>query len=168
MGKSVQSGNLSANLDRYAQKLVLVFDWGGGTLDLTLCRIIGDTVVQLMNDGTDEVGGDVFDDTVMRRIVTNVVQRKGVSDEIEIQPGARERLLEACESAKIALSGRSSADVYVWNFFGNTDGDDLEYTLTSEELEEAVSSLLNKGFSRIDKVLADGKRSFVAWHLGLS
>ena len=150
-----QSGNLSANLDRYAQKLVLVFDWGGGTLDLTLCRIMGDTVVQVMNDGTDEVGGDVFDETVMRRIVTKVVQEKGVRDEIEIQPGARERLLEACESAKIALSGRSSADVYVWNFFGNTDDDDLDYTLTTEELEEAVGSLLNKGFSRIDKVLAD-------------
>ena len=150
-----QSGNLSANLDRYAQKLVLVFDWGGGTLDLTLCRIMGDTVVQVMNDGTDEVGGDVFDETVMRRIVTKVAQEKGVGDEIEIQPGARERLLEACESAKIALSGRSSADVYVWNFFGNTEDDDLDYTLTTEELEEAVRSLLNKGFSRIDKVLAD-------------
>ena len=116
---------------------------------------MGDTVVQVMNDGTDEVGGDVFDETVMRRIVTKVAQEKGVGDEIEIQPGARERLLEACESAKIALSGRSSADVYVWNFFGNTEDDDLDYTLTTEELEEAVRSLLNKGFSRIDKVLAD-------------
>ena len=150
-----QSGNLSANLDRYAHKLVLVFDWGGGTLDLTLCRIIGDTVVQVMNDGTDEVGGDVFDENVMRHIVTKVAQEKGLSDETEIQPGAKERLLEACESAKIALSGRSNADVYVWNFFGNTDDDDLEYTLTAEELEEAVGSLLKKGFSRIDKVLAD-------------
>lgn len=150
-----QSGNSSANLDRYAQKLVLVFDWGGGTLDLTLCRITGNSVVQLMNDGTDEVGGDVFDNTLMRRIVTKVLQEKGVSEEIDIQPGARERLLEECESAKIALSARASADVYVWNYFDNTDDNDLHYTLTTDELEEAVGPLLKKGFSRIDKVLAD-------------
>lgn len=150
-----QSGGLTANLDRYAQKLVLVFDWGGGTLDLTLCRIIGDTVVQVLNDGTDEVGGDVFDETVMRRIVTKVEQKKEPGAEIEIQPEAKQRLLEACESAKIALSGRSSAEVYVQNFFSNTSEDDLEYTLTAEELEEAVRSLLKKGFDRIDSILTD-------------
>ena len=58
----------------------------------------------------------MFDEDVMRHIVTKVAREKGPSDDIEIQPGAKERLLEACESAKIALSGRSNADVYVWNF----------------------------------------------------
>ena len=95
-----RSGNLPANLDRYGGKLALVFDWGGGTLDLTLCRIIGDMVVQVMNDGTDEVGGDVFDESVMERILTNVAQEKGLGEDIEIQPGysmAKARLLEACD-----------------------------------------------------------------------
>ena len=150
-----RSGNLPANLDRYGGKLALVFDWGGGTLDLTLCRIIGDMVVQVMNDGTDEVGGDVFDESVMERILTNVAQEKGRGEDIEIQPGAKARLLEACERAKIALSGRSSATVYVRDFFRNTDEEDVEYTLTKEELEEAVGRLLEKGFKRIEKVLAD-------------
>ena len=150
-----RSGELSANLDRYDDKLVLVFDWGGGTLDLTLCRIIGDTVVQVMNDGTDEVGGDVFDETVMKRILTKVTQEKGLGDENEVQPGAMARLLEACERAKIDLSGRSSAGVYVGNFFRNTDEDDVDYTLTKEELEDAVGPLLDRGFKRIHKVLAD-------------
>ena len=150
-----RSGDLWANLDRFDGKLALVFDWGGGTLDLTLCRIIGDTVVQVMNDGTDEVGGDVFDETIMRCILTKLAHEKGLSDEIDIQPGAKERLLEACERAKIALSGRSSASVYVGNFFRNTDSDDVDYTLSKEELEEAVGTLLDKGFARIDKVLAD-------------
>ena len=148
-------GDLSANLKRYAGKLVLVFDWGGGTLDLTLCRIIGDTVVQVMNDGTDEVGGDVFDETTMERILTRVTHENGFGDETEIQTGAKARLLEFCEQAKIALSVRASAEVYVGNFFRNTNSDDLHYTLNKEELEETVGTLLNKGFARIDKVLAD-------------
>ena len=150
-----RSADLSADLDRFDGKLALVFDWGGGTLDLTLCRIVGDTVVQVMNDGSDEVGGDVFDETIMRHILTKVAHAKGLSDEIDIQPGAKERLLDDCERAKIALSGRSSTSVYVGNFFRNTDSDDVEYTLSKDELEEAVGTLLDKGFARIDKVLSD-------------
>ena len=150
-----RSGDWPANLDRYGGKLVLVFDWGGGTLDLTLCRIIGDMVVQVMNDGTDEVGGDVFDESVMERILTKVTQEKGLKEDIEIQPGAKARLLDACERAKIALSGRASASVYVRDFFRHTEDDDLDYTLTREELEEAVGLLLEKGFRRIEKVLDD-------------
>ncbi len=148
-------GGLSANLGHYAGNLVLVFDWGGGTLDLTLCRIVGDTVVQVMNDGTDEVGGDVFDEIIMQRILTKVTQEKEPSAGIDIQPGAKARLLEACERAKIALSRRSSASVYVRNFFRNTDSDDVDYTLSKEDFEEAVAPLLDKGFARINKVLAD-------------
>ena len=150
-----RSADLSADFDRFDGKLALVFDWGGGTLDLTLCRIVGDTVVQVMNDGSDEVGGDVFDETIMRHILTKVAHAKGLGDEIDIQPGAKERLLVDCERAKIALSGRSSTSVYVGNFFRNTDSDDVEYTLSKDELEEAVGTLLDKGFARIDKVLSD-------------
>ena len=48
-----RSQDPAAMLRRYDQKLIVVFDWGGGTLDLTLCRPIGNMVVQLLNDGTD-------------------------------------------------------------------------------------------------------------------
>ena len=60
-----RSQNLPAMLRRYDKKLVLVFDWGGGTLDLTLCRTMGNNIIQIMNDGTDEVGGDVFDEAII-------------------------------------------------------------------------------------------------------
>jgi molecular chaperone DnaK (HSP70) len=43
-----------ANLDR---RLVLVFDWGGGTLDITLCQLQNGILTQVFNDGDDEVGG---------------------------------------------------------------------------------------------------------------
>ena len=65
------------------------------------------------------------------------------------------RLLDSCERAKIALSTRSSAGVYVGNFFRDTGSDDIDYTLSNEELEEVVGRLLDKGFARIRKVLAD-------------
>ena len=112
-------GDLSANLEHYAGKLVLVFDWGGGTLDLTLCRIIGDTVVQVMNDGTDEVGGDVFDETIKQRILTKVTQEMGLGDEVGIpargrrsdcwRPANGQRSRSAVERVRRSMSGTSSA-----------------------------------------------------------
>lgn len=148
--------NLAAMLDQYNKKLVLVFDWGGGTLDLTLCRPVGDMVVQIMNDGTDEVGGDLFDEIVMERVLNRVAREKKLAN-IDPFPGARARLLERCERAKIDLSSRQSATVYVRSFFRDVDDDDIDYTLTKEELEEAVGPLLEKGFHRIRKVLADAQ-----------
>ena len=150
-----RSEDLATMLDQYDKKLVLVFDWGGGTLDLTLCRPMGDMVVQIINDGTDEVGGDVFDETVMERVLKKVAGERGLEEQIDTYPGARARLLERCERAKIDLSSRSSARVYVSSFFRDGVEDDFDYTLSREDLEEVVGPLLKKGFKRIEKVLSD-------------
>ena len=89
-----RSRNLPAMLRRYDRKLVLVFDWGGGTLDLTLCRPTGDVVVQLLNDGTDEVGGDVFDEAIMNRLLQNVRRSRALGDDVDTYPGAKARLMD--------------------------------------------------------------------------
>jgi actin-like ATPase involved in cell morphogenesis len=147
--------DLEAMLRRYDRKLILVFDWGGGTLDLTICRPMGDMVVQLMNDGTDEVGGDVFDENLMNRLVQKVCLARGIQTSIETQPGARSRLLDRCERAKIDLSTRERSQVYVGSYFRGMEDEDFDYPLGREELEEVVEPLLDKGFRRIDQILAN-------------
>jgi molecular chaperone DnaK len=47
---------------------ILVFDWGGGTLDLTLCHVQGDQIIQLANMGNNDVGGDRFDEIIRNRV----------------------------------------------------------------------------------------------------
>ena len=138
---------------RYEGRLVLVFDWGGGTLDLTLCRLTHGMVVQLTNDGTDEVGGDVFDETVLNHVIRSVSSSRGPNDGLDMQPGAKERLLHRCEEAKIALSSRSAVEVYVPNFFRERGDDDIDYTLSQSEFEDVVMPLLDKGFRRIASIL---------------
>ena len=54
---------------RYNGKLLLVFDWGGGTRDRTLCRVLDGLLVQVANDGTEEVGGDVFDEALRNEVI---------------------------------------------------------------------------------------------------
>jgi actin-like ATPase involved in cell morphogenesis len=145
--------DLHAMLRRYDRKLMLVFDWGGGTLDLTVCRSTGDMVVQLINDGTDEVGGDVFDENIMNRLVQKVGAARGFVASVETQPGARSRLLDRCERAKIDLSTRDRSQVYVGGYFRGVPDEDFDYSLDRDELEEVVGPLLDKGFQRIGQIL---------------
>lgn len=145
--------DVEAMLRRYERKLILVFDWGGGTLDLTLCRPGGGMVFQIMNDGTDEVGGDVFDETVMNHLAQRLRAERGMAEGVQVHPGAKSRLLDRCERAKIDLSTRARAQVYVGSYFRDVPDEDFDMPLTQEELEKCVAPLLEKGLLRISKLL---------------
>ena len=147
--------DLTAMLRRYDRKLILVFDWGGGTLDLTLCRSMGDMVVQIMNDGTDEVGGDVFDEAIMNRLVQSVEKSRGFDEAVDTYQGAKARLMDRCERAKIDLSSRSNVEIYLASFFRGVGEEDFDHSLSQTELEEIVKPLLDKGFKRIERILED-------------
>lgn len=146
---------LSDAMRRYDNKLILVFDWGGGTLDLTLCRIKNGMIVQVKNDGTDEVGGDVFDETIMNYVVKGVMKSRNVDDSVATHQGAKSRLLDRCERAKIDLSSRPTAQIYVDNFFRGMRDDDIDHSLSRDEFEEIVKPLFDKGFRRIERILND-------------
>lgn len=145
--------DFAATLRRYDRQLILVFDWGGGTLDLTLCRLVDGMLVQIVNDGTDEVGGDLFDDALKNEVERRVRKARSLSEDIAVQSEARQRLMHACERAKIDLSQRSRVNVYVPNFFRGLDDPDLDYPLSRDELEEMVASLIDKGMARIEHLL---------------
>lgn len=146
-------GDLDAALRRYDRKLMLVFDWGGGTLDLTLCRLIDGLLVQVGNDGTDEVGGDVFDDELRNEVERRVRLERGLSEAIAVMPDAGSRLLHECERAKIDLSGRDRVNVFVGSFFRGLDDPSLDYSLTRADLEQIVGDLIEKGLARIEALL---------------
>jgi hypothetical protein len=150
-----RSQDLQQMLHLYDRKLILIFDWGGGTLDLTLCRLIDNMAVQIMNDGTDEVGGDVFDDSVKNHLIQLVYESRGVNGSIEIQPGAEARLRDLCERAKIDLSTptRNSVEIYVRSFFHGVEEEDFHRSLNRQEFEKVVAPLLDKGFKRIEMIL---------------
>jgi molecular chaperone DnaK len=147
------SDDFEATLRRYDRQLVLVFDWGGGTLDLTLCRLVDGLLIQVGNDGTDEVGGDWFDDELKNEVERRVRASRSLSDDVEVQAEGRSRLLHACERAKIDLSQRSRVNIYVPNFFRGLDDPDLDFPLSREELDAIVAKLVNKGLARIERLL---------------
>lgn len=147
------STDYAARLRQYDRQLILVFDWGGGTLDLTLCRLIDGHLFQIANDGTDEVGGDVFDEQLRNEIVKRVMTMRGLNEAVPIQYNAKMRLLHACERAKIDLSTKDKTSIYVSDFFTGLDDPDLDYLLTRDELERLVNPILDKGLHRIERLL---------------
>jgi len=138
---------------RYDGKLLLVFDWGGGTLDLTLCRVLDGLLVQVANDGTEDVGGDVFDDELRNEVEKRSRAAQGLGEEVDVLPEARKRLLHECEKAKIRLSERNTWNVYVDPFYQSDDQTDLQVNLTRDDLQDIVGHLVKKGVARIERLL---------------
>lgn len=147
--------SLENELRRYDRQLMLVFDWGGGTLDLTLCRLVDGVFVQLENYGTDDVGGDHFDQSIRHEVERRVREIRGLGIEVERLPGADVRLLHECETAKIELSNPAvtSWTIYVEHFFSGVEDAALDLRLTRDDLEAIVGSLVKKGVARITELL---------------
>lgn len=153
------SGGVEENLRRYDRQYVLVFDWGGGTLDLTLCRIEHGMILQIANDGSDEVGGDRFDDAVRNEVVRLVRRDQLIPAGTSVHPDANARLLQRCERAKIDLSERDSVQVYVDHFFRDVENDELDFKVTRQFLEQATKPIVDLGSERIDRLLSEARLS---------
>jgi len=138
-------------------KLILVFDWGGGTLDLTLCRIVGGTVVQLQNRGDNLVGGDLFDDR-LRHLARQRHEEKYGLGSAEPQVGAAAQLLDRCEIAKQTLSEAMTAEVFVPNYLAASDeSSHLSVEIEREDVEGLCLDLVNQGLGNIDLLLAQAQ-----------
>lgn len=136
-------------------KLVLVFDWGGGTLDLTLCRISGGTIAQIQNRGDDEVGGDQFDARLRLWALDRHAELTGVDVAAEeTSPGAAAKLLEACEQAKMNLSAADADTIFVPRYLRRDDQmATMAVPVTTADLVSATRDLVDRGMGHIDGLL---------------
>jgi actin-like ATPase involved in cell morphogenesis len=139
---------------RLERRLVLVFDWGGGTLDLTLCRFQSGALVQVVNVGDAEVGGDAFDLEILKLVKRKHAEAHPTVDWTKLQPTAEARLISQCEAAKIALSAKERHLLFVKDILATSGPErDLDVAITRQELESVTSHLVSKGLEAIDRVL---------------
>jgi actin-like ATPase involved in cell morphogenesis len=148
-------------LARLEGRSVLVFDWGGGTLDLTLCRIQGGAIMQVVNLGDSEVGGDRFDERLRNFVRAKHAEMHGIEDVSALeQPGMAAKLLHQCEIVKVHLSDADtdSEDVIIRNYL-QTDGAsrNLVGTVTRKELDALSHAIVARGLSRIDEILEQAR-----------
>lgn len=135
-------------------KMVLVFDWGGGTLDLTLCLVKDGSLTQILNKGDNEVGGDYVDEAIRSYILERHLKTHSLDRAPQVTPGARASLLHACEKAKIELSVKEKVFIYVPDFYMTDEPSrDIEVELSRKKLEEICSIFIERGLGAITELL---------------
>jgi len=138
-------------------RMILVFDWGGGTLDLTLCQVRNGSIVQIMNRGNNKVGGDYLDEAIINHIEEKHAKKYGWDSDTKKRPnlGMRAKLLEECEKAKIDLSRRVKIDIWIDDYY-DAEGDEaeIEHSLTRDELDSISKSIVDDGIDEIRFLLS--------------
>jgi molecular chaperone DnaK len=121
-------------------QIILVFDWGGGTLDITVAKIQGGMVCQLENAGLADRSGDYFDGLLANYAKAEFRNRNQVpADQFILQPSAKDRLRTECELRKIDLSSKDEASIRLRHFY-QADGRvlDLGESVTRAQFEEMI------------------------------
>ncbi|MFE6482018.1 Hsp70 family protein [Streptomyces sp. NPDC057757] len=146
---------ITYGLSREAEATVLVFDLGGGTLDVSLIEV-GDGVVEVKSTGGDNhLGGDDWDRRVVQFLARRVWERYGV--DLTQDVAAMQRLQEAAEAAKVELTSASSATISLPHLATTADFTlHLDETLTREQFEALTQDLLERCRRPVLQALRDG------------
>jgi molecular chaperone DnaK (HSP70) len=134
---------------------ILVYDYGGGTLDVSIVEISVDEFGQniftvLGSAGNTHLGGADFDNKLVGFSLNKFKHQYGLSELKNINSLGMQKLKQSCEEAKKILSTKNKTTICVKNFH---DQKDLIYSLTRNDLEIICGDLLLLSLKPIDDVL---------------
>jgi molecular chaperone HscC len=145
--------------DAERERVLLVFDLGGGTFDVSVVDVMDQTIEVRASSGEGFLGGEDFTRTLAARLL----ERRGLAFErIEMEaPLLVARMIQQSEAAKIALSRREAAVIRVPDRRGGLDGDSAELAVTRDEFERWTDHLLARIEMPVRRALGDAglKRS---------
>jgi len=147
---------LTYGLDKQKEGHVAIYDFGGGTFDITILDI-GEGVFEVKSTGGDtHLGGDDLDQRIMDFIAEEFKKSEGV--DVKKDPMALQRVKEAAEKAKCELSSTNEAEINLPFITADTTGPKhLVMKLTRAKLEQLTGDLIEKTVSTCKKVLAEAK-----------
>ena len=128
------AASLAYGLDKKKDETIAVYDFGGGTFDISILEI-GDGVFEVKaTNGDTHLGGDDIDDIVIRWLVDDFKRENGI--DLSADPMAKQRLKEAAEKAKCELSSAASTEINLpFITMDATGPKHLTATLTRAKLE---------------------------------
>ena len=145
---------LAYGLDKKTEETIAVYDFGGGTFDISILEV-GEGIVEVKSShGDTHLGGDDLDD----RIIDWMVQEFQQSDGIDLSRDrmALQRLKEAAEKTKLELSVALETDVTLPFITADQAGPrHLSMKLTRAKFEQLVSDLLQQTLGPVKQALAD-------------
>ena len=145
---------LAYGVDREQPQKVMVYDFGGGTFDVSVLDIQGGIIEVLATAGNNRLGGDDFDAVLTDYLVSSF--RKETGTDIRKDPVAVSRVREEAEKAKIALSSVRETHISIPFLTSGAKGPGhLDMTLTREKFDELTAHLVQATVKPVQQALAD-------------
>nr|WDS74799.1 heat shock protein 70 [Saccharina japonica] len=150
------AASLAYGLEKKNNELVIIFDLGGGTFDVSLLEV-GDGVFEVLStSGDTKLGGDDFDRKIVDFILAKFQKAEGIN--LASDPQALQRLTEAAEKAKIELSNLSETTINLPFITANQDGPKhIEEILTRGKFEELCEDLINRCRLPVEAAIKDAR-----------
>ncbi|PRY58271.1 molecular chaperone DnaK [Knoellia remsis] len=152
---------LAYGLDKGKEdELILVFDLGGGTFDVSLLEVGKDpedgfsTIQVKATSGDNQLGGDDWDERIVQHLLTTVKNNTGV--DLSKDKIAMQRLRDAAEQAKKELSSATSTNISLQYLSMSDNGPiHLDETLTRAQFEQMTKDLLDRTKKPFENVIKD-------------
>ena len=150
------AASLAYGLDKKQNETILVFDLGGGTFDVSILEV-GDGIFEVLaTAGDTNLGGDDFDNVLVRWLINDFKEKEGIDLSTDIQ--ALQRLTEAAEKAKIELSTIEKTTISLAFITADKTGPKhIEKELTRETFENLCKELISRCRLPVEKALSDAR-----------
>ena len=145
---------LAYGLDKKDDEKIAVFDFGGGTFDISILEV-GENIVEVKaTNGDTHLGGDNLDQRVIDYLVEEFQKDQGI--DLRKDPMAVQRLREAAEKAKIELSTAQSSDINLPYITADQSGPKhLTLKLTRAKFEQLIDDLVDRSLEPCRRALSD-------------
>ena len=147
---------LAYGLDKKKDEKIAVYDFGGGTFDISILEI-GEGVVEVLStNGDTHLGGDDFDKRIIDWIVSEFKKSDGI--DISKDPMAMQRIREAAEKAKVELSGTQSTNINIPYITADSSGPKhLSLNLSRSEFNRMIDDLIERSITPCKAAMKDAK-----------
>jgi molecular chaperone DnaK len=145
---------LAYGLDRKKDELIAVFDFGGGTFDISILEV-GEGVVEVKaTNGDTHLGGDNLDQKIIDWLLEEFKKDQGI--DLSNDPMAVQRLKEAAEKAKIELSSAQETELNLPFITADASGPKhFSLKLSRPKLEQMVESIVRRAIAPCEQALKD-------------
>ncbi|MBX4201221.1 molecular chaperone DnaK, partial [Candidatus Parcubacteria bacterium] len=144
---------LAYGLNKKQNEKIIVYDFGGGTFDISILDVTSDTIEVKATGGDTHLGGDDFDQKLMEWIVEQFKKDNGIDlakDNLALQ-----RIKEAAEKAKIELSSSLDTEINLPFITSGADGPKhLLYKLSRAQFEQMVGVYIGRSIDLVKETLS--------------
>jgi molecular chaperone DnaK len=145
---------LAYGLNKKKDERVVVYDFGGGTFDISVLEVSADTVEVKATGGDTHLGGDDFDQKIISYLVAEFKKLEGI--DLSKDALALQRLKESAERAKHELSTTMESEINLPFITSDSSGPKhFVMKLTRAKLEELVGDMIAKSIKLVEKTLSE-------------